>query len=161
MKVGIIGDEPAGPVLAKAWAGAGHEVIGVHVESPEAIERVEALLPDIPIAPMAAVAEDAELLVLAVPNDDAELTCAGLADLGLFGPRKIVVHLSPHRGYGHWKLQCVPCVFLHQDMKLLINQQICKPSLHLNHDLLPDQVVLHPHCVSQTQQLQNRQFQIR
>ena len=100
MKVGIIGDEPAGPVLAKAWAGAGHELVGVYVESPAAIERVEALLPDIPIAPMAAVAEAAELVVLAVPNDDAELTCAGLADLGLFGPRKIVVHLSPHRGYG-------------------------------------------------------------
>jgi predicted short-subunit dehydrogenase-like oxidoreductase (DUF2520 family) len=100
VKVGIIGDEPAGPVLAKAWAGAGHELVGLYVESPAAIERIEALLPDIPIAPMAAVAEAAELVVLAVPNDDAELTCAGLADLGLFGPRKIVVHLSPHRGYG-------------------------------------------------------------
>ena len=61
MKVGIIGDESAGPVLAKAWAGAGHELVGVYVESPAAIERVEALLPDIPIAPMAAVAEAAEI----------------------------------------------------------------------------------------------------
>lgn len=99
MKIGLIGDLPAGPVLAKAWAGAGHEVIGVFVESPEAIERIEMLLPDAPIAPMAAVAESAELVLLAVPFSDIELTCQGLTDLGLFGPRKILVHLSPHHGY--------------------------------------------------------------
>lgn len=99
MKIGLIGDLPAGPVLAKAWAGAGHEVIGVFVESPEAIERIEMLLPDVPIAPMAAVAESAELVLLAVPFSDIELTCQGLTDLGLFGPRKILVHLSPHHGY--------------------------------------------------------------
>jgi predicted short-subunit dehydrogenase-like oxidoreductase (DUF2520 family) len=49
---------------------------------------------------MAAVVEAAELILLAVPHDDIELTIAGLADLSLFGPRKIVIHLSPHRGYG-------------------------------------------------------------
>jgi len=99
MKIGVIGDAPAGPVLAKAWALAGHELVGVFVESPEAIERVEALLPDVPIANMAAVAEDADLVVLAIPSNDIEITCAGLADLGLFGPKKIVVHLSPLKGY--------------------------------------------------------------
>lgn len=99
MKIGVIGDDPAGPVLAKAWAAAGHELVGVFVESKEAIERIEALLPDTPIANMAAVAEDADLVLLAVPSADIEITCAGLADLGLFGPKKIVVHLSPLLGY--------------------------------------------------------------
>ena len=99
MKIGVIGDDPAGPVLAKAWANAGHELVGVFVESPAAIERIEALLPDVPINNMAAVAEDADLLVLAIPSSDLEITCAGLADLGLFGPKKIVVHLSPLLGY--------------------------------------------------------------
>lgn len=99
MKIGVIGDEPAGVVLAKAWAAAGHEVIGVYVESPEAIERVESLIPDVPIAPMAAVAEDADLVILAVPFRDIEITCEGLSDLGVFGPRKIIVQLSPHHGY--------------------------------------------------------------
>jgi len=99
MKIGMIGDLAAGPVLLKAWAGAGHELIGVFVESPEAIERIELLLPDVPIAPMAAVAEEAELLVFAVPYSDIEISCQGLTDLGLFGPRKILLHLSPHHGY--------------------------------------------------------------
>lgn len=99
MKLGVIGDEPAGLVLAKAWAGAGHDLIGVFVESKEAIERVEDLLPDVPIAPMAAVAEDADLVILSVPYKDIELTCEGLSDLGVFGPKKIIVQLSPHHGY--------------------------------------------------------------
>lgn len=99
MKVGVIGDEPAGLILAKAWAGAGHELIGVFVESATAIERVEDLLPDVPIAPMAAVAEDADLVILSVPYSDIELTCEGLTDLGVFGPRKIILQLSPHHGY--------------------------------------------------------------
>lgn len=99
MKIGLIGDLAAGPILLKAWAGAGHELIGVFVESPEAIERVEMMLPDVPIAPMAAVAEEAELVLFAVPYSDIEITCQGLTDLGLFGPRKILVHLSPHHGY--------------------------------------------------------------
>jgi NADPH-dependent glutamate synthase beta subunit-like oxidoreductase len=47
VKVGVIGDEPAGLILAKAWAGAGHELIGVYVESVAAIERVENLIPEV------------------------------------------------------------------------------------------------------------------
>lgn len=99
MKIGVIGDEPAGLILAKAWAGAGHELIGVFVESAEAVERVEDLVSDVPIAPMAAVAEDADLVILSVPYSDIELTCDGLSDLGVFGPRKIIVQLSPHHGF--------------------------------------------------------------
>jgi predicted short-subunit dehydrogenase-like oxidoreductase (DUF2520 family) len=100
LKIGIIGDEPAGPILAKAWAAAGHEIVGAWVESPLAIERIEALLPDVPIASMLAVAEDSELVLLAVPNSDIELVCDGIAGFGLFGPKKLVVHLSPLAGIG-------------------------------------------------------------
>ncbi len=100
MKIGIIGDEPAGPVLAKAWAQAGHLVVGAAVSTPEAIERVEVLLPEVHIDSMPAVTEDADVVVLAVPYADVQNTCDGLADLGLFGPKKIVIHLSPLRGYG-------------------------------------------------------------
>jgi predicted dinucleotide-binding enzyme len=87
VKIGFVGNEPAGPVLAKAWAQAGHELVGAAVDSPEAIERVETLLPDLPIAGMAAVAEDADLVLLAVPYSDVEIVCDGLTDLGLFGPK--------------------------------------------------------------------------
>jgi predicted short-subunit dehydrogenase-like oxidoreductase (DUF2520 family) len=65
-----------------------------------AIERVEVLLPDVLIDSMPAVTEDADVVLLAVPYADVQNTCDGLADLGLFGPKKIVIHLSPLRGYG-------------------------------------------------------------
>ena len=99
MKIGIIGNEPAGPILAKAWASAGHELVAAAVDSPDAIERIEALLPDLPIDSMAATVEDSDLVILAVPNADVRIVCEGLADLGLFGPKKIVVHLSPLEGF--------------------------------------------------------------
>lgn len=99
MRLGIVGNEVYGPVLAKAWASAGHEVIGAAVDSPEAIERIEALLPEVPIAGMAAVTEDAEIVLLAINDQDIEISCEGLADLSLFGPRKIVIHFSPKHGY--------------------------------------------------------------
>lgn len=100
MKIGIIGNEPAGPILAKAWASAGHELIAAAVDSPAAIERIEALLPDLPIDSMPATVEDSDLIILAVPDADIRITCEGLADFGLFGPKKIVAHLSPLHGYG-------------------------------------------------------------
>jgi predicted short-subunit dehydrogenase-like oxidoreductase (DUF2520 family) len=100
MKIGLIGDEPAGPVLAKAWGNAGHQIVGAAVSTPEAIDRIEAMLPEVRIDSMPAVAEEAEVVLLAVPYEDASLVCEGLADLGLFGPRKIVIHLSPLNGYG-------------------------------------------------------------
>ena len=100
MKISVIGDEPAGVVLAKAWALAGHEISGIAVTTPVAIERVEALLPDVYIGSMPAVAEEADLVVLAVPYNDVSLVCEGLADLSLFGPKKLVMHLSPLQGYG-------------------------------------------------------------
>lgn len=98
MKIGFVGNHPAGPVLAKAWAQSGHELIGAAVDSPAAIERVESMLADLPIAGMAAVAEDSDLVLLAVPDKDIELVCEGLTDMGLFGPKKLVVHISPLHG---------------------------------------------------------------
>jgi predicted short-subunit dehydrogenase-like oxidoreductase (DUF2520 family) len=99
LKIGIIGNEPAGPILAKAWASAGHELVAAAVDSPVAIERIEALLPQLPIDSMPATVEDSDLVILAVPDADIRITCEGLADLGLFGPKKIVAHLSPLHGF--------------------------------------------------------------
>lgn len=98
MKIGFVGNHPAGPVLAKAWAQAGHELVGAAVDSPDAIERVESMLEDLPIEGMAAVTEDSDLVLLAVPDADIQLVCEGLTDLGLFGPKKLVVHISPLHG---------------------------------------------------------------
>ena len=99
MSIGVIGDQIAGTVLAKAWAEAGHSVVGLALINERAIEIADALLPGVPIKTINDLTEIADLLVLAVDDEELEPTATGLAELGLLGPRKIVVHLSPKWGY--------------------------------------------------------------
>ena len=100
MKIGFIGNEPSGPVLAKAWAQAGHEVIGFVAFGDEVIEGIESLLPATPLISETRLLAEADLILLAVANDDVESACDQLVGLGQLGPQKLVVHTSPLRGYG-------------------------------------------------------------
>jgi len=99
MSIGVIGDELPGTVLAKAWAEAGHLIAGLSLTSERAIELADSLLPGVPIKTISDLTDLADLLILAVTDDELEATATGLAELGLLGPRKIVVHLSPKWGY--------------------------------------------------------------
>lgn len=99
LKIGVIGDLPAGLVLAKAWAGAGHEIFGLSLESEAARERADSLLPSAPLKSLHEVAQGADLLVLSLPIEDIEPAVTGMAELGFLGPKKVVVHLSPEYGY--------------------------------------------------------------
>jgi predicted short-subunit dehydrogenase-like oxidoreductase (DUF2520 family) len=100
LKIGLIGDEIAGIVLAKAWAGVGHDVVGAYLTTEASAERADALLPGIKLLDMARVAETAELLLLALEDSSIEPAVTSLAELGLLGPRKVLIHLSPRFGYG-------------------------------------------------------------
>lgn len=99
MSIGVIGDQIAGTVLAKAWAEAGHQVAGLALINERAIEIADALLPGVPIKTIPDLTDLADLLILAVEDDELEATATGLAELGMLGPRKIVLHLSPRWGY--------------------------------------------------------------
>ena len=100
LKIGLVGDEIAGIVLAKAWAGVGHELVGAYLTTENSAERADALLPGLKLMDMARIAEAADLLVLAVPDPSIEPAVTSLAELGLLGPKKILIHLSPSFGYG-------------------------------------------------------------
>ena len=99
LQLGVIGDQPAGLILAKAWALAGHEIFGLSLESEVARERADSLLPNAPVKSLHEVAQGADLLVLALPIEDVEPAVTGMAELGFLGPKKVVVHLSPEYGY--------------------------------------------------------------
>ncbi len=100
MKVGFIGNEPSGPVLAKAWAHAGHEIIGFVANGEEPLERIESLLPLVPKISETRLVAEADLILLAVADQEIERTCDQLVGVGELGPQKLVVHTSPLRGYG-------------------------------------------------------------
>lgn len=96
--VGIIGAGRVGPVLGAALAGAGHALVGVHAVSDEGRDRVDALLPGVPLLDVPTVLERSELVLLAVPREELEALVSGLADAGLWQQGQLVVHTDAHFG---------------------------------------------------------------
>jgi cytochrome P450 len=64
--VGIIGAGRVGPVIGAALAGAGHALTGITASSDP--DRVEAILPGVPVLAADEVARRSELVVVAVPH---------------------------------------------------------------------------------------------
>ncbi|WP_194398754.1 DUF2520 domain-containing protein [Microbacterium atlanticum] len=94
--VGIIGAGRVGPVVGAALGGAGHAIVGVTVGSDP--ERVEALLPGVPVLDAPEIVRRSELVIVAVPHDQLEGLVAGLAEVGAWQPGQLVLHTDP--GWG-------------------------------------------------------------
>ena len=98
--VGVIGSGRVGAVFGAALARAGHRVVAASAVSDRSRRRAAELLPDTPLLPPPEVAQHAELLVLAVPDDVLPELVVGLAEAGLFRPGQTVLHPSGRHGIG-------------------------------------------------------------
>lgn len=98
--VGIVGAGRVGAVLGAALHGAGHTVVGVSAVSDESKERAELLLPGAPILTVPEVVQRAELVLLAVPDDQLEDLVAGLARTQHWQAGQLVVHVAGRWGVG-------------------------------------------------------------
>lgn len=98
LRVGIIGAGKAGAVIGSALRAAGHQVVAVSATSDASRERAEMLLPAVPVVTPDQVARDAQLIVVAVPDDQIEPVVSGFAKLGLWRPGQIIAHLSGAHG---------------------------------------------------------------
>lgn len=96
--VGVIGAGRVGPVLANALRAAGHGVVGVTATSAASSERVEALLPEVPVLPADEVVRRAEVVLVTVPDDEIAGVVEGLAKLGAWQVGQLVIHTSGVRG---------------------------------------------------------------
>ena len=96
--VGVIGAGRVGPVLGAALRGAGHALVGVTPGSDP--DRVEAVLPDVPVLDPTEVARRSELVIVAVPHAQLEALVAGLAEVGAWQPGQLVLHTDPVFGAG-------------------------------------------------------------
>lgn len=96
--VGIIGAGRVGPIIGAALAGAGHRLEGITSGADQ--DRVEAILPGVPMLSADEIARRSELVILAVPSDQLEDLVLGLAELGAWQAGQIVVHTDPGRGIG-------------------------------------------------------------
>lgn len=94
LKVAIIGTGRVGSVLGAALARAGHPVIGATAISEISKLRAESLLPGVPIRSIDEVANDADLLLLTVPDDALPDLVAGLAQTSAVSPGTFVIHTA-------------------------------------------------------------------
>ncbi|GAA3659176.1 DUF2520 domain-containing protein [Microbacterium marinilacus] len=94
--VGVIGAGRVGPVIGAALAGAGHALTGITSGSDD--ERVEAILPGVPVLDALEVVRRSELVVIAVPRDELPGLVAGLAELGAWQVGQLVLHTDAAHG---------------------------------------------------------------
>lgn len=96
--IGIIGCGRVGASIGAAWRQAGHAIIGVSATSAASLERAADMLPDVPVLDPDEIAERAELVLLAVPDDEIAPLVTGLANLGHIHSGQILVHCSGRYG---------------------------------------------------------------
>jgi len=82
LRVGVVGAGRVGAVFGAALARAGHQVVAVSAISEMSVLRAQALLPGVPITDVPTVVQEAELVVLAVPDDVLAELVTGLAETG-------------------------------------------------------------------------------
>ncbi|WP_433267583.1 Rossmann-like and DUF2520 domain-containing protein [Actinosynnema sp. CS-041913] len=98
LAVGVISAGRVGSVLGAALTRAGHVVSAVSAVSRDSLRRAEELLPDVPVLSPPEVAAAADLVVLAVPDDELAGLVRGLVATGSLRAGQIVVHTSGAQG---------------------------------------------------------------
>ena len=95
-RVGVVGAGRVGAVLAARLQRAGHRIVAVSGRSSATRLRARTLLPGVPVLGRDDVVRDAEIVILAVPDDALAEVARDLAPL--LGPGRVVVHTSGRHG---------------------------------------------------------------
>ena len=99
LSVGTIGAGRVGAVLTAALARAGHHAVAIAAVSRASLRRAETLVPEATVLPPDDVAAQADLLLLAVPDDVLRELVGGLAAAGVVRAGTLVAHTSGSHGY--------------------------------------------------------------
>ena len=100
LKVGIISGGRVGTAIGAALERADHVVVACSAISSASRRLSERRLPDTPVLPVPDVADQAELLLLTVPDSELPGIVGGLAATGAVRPGTIVAHTSGANGIG-------------------------------------------------------------
>ncbi len=98
LKVGIISAGRVGTALGAALERAEHVVVACSAVSNQSLSRAARRLPDTPVLPVHEVADNSELLLLAVPDAELASLISGLAATSSVKPGTIVAHTSGANG---------------------------------------------------------------
>jgi predicted short-subunit dehydrogenase-like oxidoreductase (DUF2520 family) len=97
-RVGVVGAGRVGAVLATALRRQGHTIVAAHGLSDASRARAAELLPGVPLAPVSKVVEQADLVLLAVPDDTLPGLVQGVARSTGFRAGQVVAHTSGRHG---------------------------------------------------------------
>ncbi|WP_328361767.1 DUF2520 domain-containing protein [Mycobacterium sp. NBC_00419] len=100
LKVGVVSAGRVGTALGLALERAEHVVVACSAISNASLRLAERRLPDTPVLPVPDVADNAELLLLTVPDSELAGLVKGLAATGAVRRGTIVVHTSGANGIG-------------------------------------------------------------
>lgn len=98
LAVGVVGTGRVGSVLGAALHRAGHAVVAATRGSGESRRRARNLLPEVPLVSTHEVAERADLLLLAVPDDALPGLASELAESGAVSAGQLIAHTSGRYG---------------------------------------------------------------
>jgi len=112
LRVGIVGAGPVGVILGQALAGAGHLIAGASAASEQNLERLDALLPGVPVLPIDQTLAASDLVLVAIPAEEIAPTVSGWAATGLLRPGQLLVHTAAAHGVGvlsaATEMGCIP-----------------------------------------------------
>jgi predicted short-subunit dehydrogenase-like oxidoreductase (DUF2520 family) len=98
LAVGVVSTGRVGAVLGAALNRAGHTVVAASGVSKESVQRAEDLLPGVPLLPPDEVVRQADLVLLALPDDALAGMVRGLAAADALRSGQIVVHTCGAHG---------------------------------------------------------------
>jgi predicted short-subunit dehydrogenase-like oxidoreductase (DUF2520 family) len=98
LAVGIVGGGRVGSVLGGALQRAGHQIAAVSAVSAASRRLVRRHLPDVPVREVDDVVSAADLVLLAVPDDELPAVVEGLAETGRWRSGQLVAHVSGAHG---------------------------------------------------------------
>jgi predicted short-subunit dehydrogenase-like oxidoreductase (DUF2520 family) len=87
-----------GIAMAQALAGAGHLLVGITANTLEEIDRCDAMLNGVDVLPLGEILSRAELVLLALPEEELLPTIGGISDDKLWKTGQLVAHTSPAHG---------------------------------------------------------------
>lgn len=98
LEIGVIGAGPVARVLAAGLAGAGHLILGMHALPADDKDATEALLPSVPFLDTEKIITTANLVLIAVSDDDLEPLISDLSERKLWQNGQLVMHTSAKHG---------------------------------------------------------------
>ncbi|HVX45960.1 MAG TPA: DUF2520 domain-containing protein, partial [Mycobacteriales bacterium] len=98
LAVGVVGGGRVGSVLGGALQRAGHHLVAVSAVSATSRRLVRRHLPDVPVREVDDVVSAADLVLLAVPDDELPRVVDGLAETGRWRSGQLVAHVSGAHG---------------------------------------------------------------